>query len=435
MPRKRKSRIYIRNQGAHARYYADFRDYADVGGGKEALIPEGGHSATTDPDVAEVLVAQRLEEFKTKRQNRVIFGITKETDLASYVRRHLIEKKKSRRVTDGWIAENQRFLDDAIAFLEAEGPRDLLSIGVEDVQAWANKLGQAPSNRRDPTDPEGRRKLPLSPGTVRHYLNALSNLYVRAQSEGYAPPGWNPVQAMIDKPVGSASEADWLEVHEAALFLAAARVYKPRRSDLAMPPRRLYALIATYLLTGGRETEVSGLELDDVSFDRRTIVFRTNSWRRLKTKNSRRTVPLWPQLEVVLREYVFGADAPPGRLLFPGVVRKQRRGPQEETMITDVRKALDGIAETCGWGEGDVRTKAFRHTYCAARLQTLDHGAPVSLYTVSREMGHGGDSLVKRVYGHLGEVRHRSEVVEFRIEQHAARKGIRERLAELMTGH
>jgi integrase len=61
----------------------------------------------------------------------------------------------------------------------------------------------------------------------------------------------------------------------------------------------------------------------------------------------------------------------------------------------------------------------FRHTYCAARLQTLDEGAPVSVYTVAKELGHGGDSMVRRVYGHVGRVRHRSDVVEYRVEQHA----------------
>jgi integrase len=30
----------------------------------------------------------------------------------------------------------------------------------------------------------------------------------------------------------------------------------------------------------------------------------------------------------------------------------------------------------------------FRHTYCCARLATLDRGAPVSQDTVAREMGH-----------------------------------------------
>ena len=56
----------------------------------------------------------------------------------------------------------------------------------------------------------------------------------------------------------------------------------------------------------------------------------------------------------------------------------------------------------------------FRHTYCAARLQTLDRGAPVSTYTVARELGHSSEAMVRRVYAHLGQVRHRSEVVEYR---------------------
>jgi hypothetical protein len=38
-------------------------------------------------------------------------------------------------------------------------------------------------------------------------------------------------------------------------------------------------------------------------------------------------------------------------------------------------------------------------------------------------MGHGGDSMVRREYGHLGQVRHRAEVVEYRIEQHIAKFG------------
>ena len=50
---------------------------------------------------------------------------------------------------------------------------------------------------------------------------------------------------------------------------------------------------------------------------------------------------------------------------------------------------------------------------------------------VARELGHGGDSLIKRVYGHLGTVRHRAEMVEFRIEQHRDRDGIRDRLRGL----
>ena len=87
------------------------------------------------------------------------------------------------------------------------------------------------------------------------------------------------------------------------------------------------------------------------------------------------------------------------------------------------------MAGRCGWDKGEIRSKMFRHTYCSARLQTLDGGAPVSEFTVGRELGHGGTSMVKKVYGHLGQVRHRSEVVEFRLEQH--REALGDRLTAL----
>ena len=51
------------------------------------------------------------------------------------------------------------------------------------------------------------------------------------------------------------------------------------------------------------------------------------------------------------------------------------------------------------------------------------------LKEVAREMGHGGDSLVRWIYGHLGDVRHRSEHVEYRVEQHAAK--LEDRLRKL----
>ena len=94
---------------------------------------------------------------------------------------------------------------------------------------------------------------------------------------------------------------------------------------------------------------------------------------------------------------------------------------------------LSGIVENTGiWKAREIHPYIFRHTYCAARLQTLDGGALVSAYTVGKEMGHGGDALVRRVYGHLGTVRHRSAWVEFRVEQH--RITLRKHIARLNWG-
>ena len=152
--------------------------------------------------------------------------------------------------------------------------------------------------------------------------------------------------------------------------------------------------------------------MDDVSFDRQTITVRPNPFGRLKTRTSWRVVPLAPQLAEILRAYVFGPRLDRGRLIFPSFLSG------EERMLVDVRKLVDRIATRAGWKKGELTTRVFRHTWTAARLQTLDHGAPVSVYTVNRELGHGSEEMVRRVYAHLGAVRHRSEVVEFRIEQH-----------------
>lgn len=410
--RKPKSRVYWRYQGTNGRAYGDFRDFSDVGGGREALIPRGALLATTDPVIAQTLASDRLAELQERRRNKTLLGVEQQASLAEFAAHHLVQKKKAGRVTDRHLADTEQRLRVALEFFG--GGRDLCSISVQDVQRWVDVLAGR----------SGFRGESVSGGTIRHYLNALSNLYRRAQSEGYVQPGYNPVAALLEKPTGKRSEARWLEVHEAALLLEVARTYQPPVDQLAFP--HVYPLLATFLLTGGRRSEVLGLEVEDVSLDRKTVTFRPNTWRRLKTRTSHRSVPLWPQLEEILREYMFGGPSPlVSGLLFPS----ERLG--SPAVIQDTRKMLDAIAARAQCAPGSIRTKMFRHTYCAARLQTLDRGAPVSAWTVAREMGHGGRSLVDRVYGHLGEVRHRSNGVEFRVEQHQERLG--ERLALLKS--
>ena len=172
-----------------------------------------------------------------------------------------------------------------------------------------------------------------------------------------------------------------------------------------------------------------GLEVDDVSFQKQTITFRPNEWRRLKTLTSHRSVRLWPQLEAILRLYFADREREGGlrHLLFPSPVLRS------EALIVDFRKTLDAVAMRAGWNKGEIRSKMFRHTYCSARLQTLDGGAPVSPFTVGKELGHGGTSMVQRVYSHLGKVRHRSDVVEYRIEQHREALGDRLKALKKLT--
>lgn len=126
------------------------------------------------------------------------------------------------------------------AALEFFGDRELHTIDVVAVQEYAAHLTTLRSRGK-----------PLGPGSRRKYLNSLSNLFRRAAAEGYMSPGFNPVSALMDKPQDCQSEARWLEVHEAALFLEASRLYQPDRVD-GIPPEMLHAIVATYLLTGGK---------------------------------------------------------------------------------------------------------------------------------------------------------------------------------------
>ena len=423
-PGKRKGRIYWRHQGGSRRAWFDGRDYRDVGGRREPLIVPGEHFATTDSDVANLLAAARLDALEAARRRRAFAGgRSAETTLAAFARTHLIAKKRAGKVTDHWIAATEGFLHRAVGFFGAE--RELDSVRPSDVRAYVEHLSVLPA-RKDRRKPRRRKGLApqvvatMTPYTIRAHLFALSNLYRRAQESEVVPVGYNPVAVLMDKPQIVRTEARWLEVHQAALLLESAHTLPAVRTPAgdAIGAALAHPLVATFLLTGGRLAEVLGLELDDVSFDRKTITYRPNAWRRLKTQGSWRVVTLWPQLESILRAWVFGPRLERGgRLLFPSFAGG------EERMLVETRKLLDRIAGRVGWKPGEIRHRIFRHTYCAARLQTLDRGAPVSLYTVSRELGHGSEEMVRRVYSHLGTVRHRAEAVEYRVEQHYQRLG------------
>ncbi|MDE3001983.1 MAG: tyrosine-type recombinase/integrase [Gemmatimonadota bacterium] len=396
-------RIYWRN----GRAYGDFRPYADVGGGREALAEPGKRWGTQNPEAALLLFEARLQELREERMHCLGAPRQLRTTLGKLASHHLVMKAKAGRTSDSHMFDLESRLRAAIAYFGED--RDPRSIVPNDVREWSDHLAAG-----------GTRK----PGTVRHYLNALSGLYGRAQEGLFVAPNYNPVSALQEKPTGRwKGEAKFFEVHEAALLLEGARVLQIQARTNAT--KGLYPLIATFLLTGGRFAEVAGLTVDDISFDRRLVRFRPNEHRGLKTPTSVRAVPLWPQLRDILQVWIFGEDTShTSGLLFPS-----ERG----AMIRDLRKSLDRLGELCGLDPGKVRTRRFRHTYCSARLQTVQRivrpGADpdshdswdyveVSRFQVQKEMGHGGAQLVDRIYGHAQQNPHRSESVEYRVDQH-----------------
>lgn len=116
-PRRRNSRVYWREQGGARRAYFDGRDFREVGGKLEPLIAPGERFATTDPDVATQLAAERLAELETARRNRAFHGgRAVETQLGAFARLHLIAKKKSGKFTDTWLSSSQLYLERAVSY-------------------------------------------------------------------------------------------------------------------------------------------------------------------------------------------------------------------------------------------------------------------------------------------------------------------------------
>lgn len=359
-------KLYNRNQGGNLRYYADLRD---IGGGQVALKPPGSSRATTDEIEAHKLLARKIEEIQGK------VSASGSARLKPFVDGFI--QQNPGEVTEQWLHDTERRLLKAIEYFGAD--RDLVSIEPKDIREWLNKELSHLAN-----------------GTQRHYVHALSGLYRYAQELGVVPVGYNPVGGLYRKPsiVAKRQRTDeFFEIDEAARFLDAARML-----DLH------HELIATYLLTGGRRNEVLGLLASDIDFENNLVRIQPNEHRRLKRVWSERAVPLWPQLEEILRPYVDGLGQSEDGLLFPS---------QTGEIITDMRKPL-GIIAAEARTERPRLTK-FRHTYATARLQTTDGGKQISLWTVAKELGHKNVSRVEDTYGHPSHYRPRGEVVEYRV--------------------
>src|SRR5712692_6562247 len=96
-------KIYWRDRGGTRRAYADLREYADVGGKREALVAPEEKLATSDPATAQELLARRIKELDGLRRGRVLHGLAGQATLEAFASVHLEAKAKSAKVTDAWL--------------------------------------------------------------------------------------------------------------------------------------------------------------------------------------------------------------------------------------------------------------------------------------------------------------------------------------------
>lgn len=366
------------------RLYGDFRPYADVGGGQEALKPEGERYATKDYRVAKALAKERLRELKRLRHHGHGGSDVDLRLLGNFIDHHLVCEAETGVAAKQLRQVEQRLNVAAEFFGEGVFVR---SVSTGSIHKYIGSLRE-----RRPwhgTDREGEGTLEAE--TILKYLADLSKLFRRARAEGIIPSTHRPFDDLMDKPIKGHKEAEWLSGSTAALLLEAARLYRPKRPELAVPCA--YTIVATLLLTGMRPAEGLGLRIEDIDFERKLIKVRRNQHRRLKNKKAKRLVPLWPQLEVILRAYLEQRGKPTTGVLFPSPKAPHRP-------VRHIKRLIHELASRIEYG-GKLTPKVFRHTYCTARLQTTDGGAPVTIFKVARELGHSSTKMVEEIYGHV----------------------------------
>lgn len=141
-----------------------------------------------------------------------------------------------------------------------------------------------------------------------------------------------------------------------------------------------------------------------MDFENNEVHFVHNGRRRLKKEFHVRTIPLWPQLKPILQAHIKKHGLRRGDLIFPA---------ENGGMLQDARGSLDAALALGEVDPTNVNFHSFRHTYATVRLQTLDHGAPVTMFTVARELGHQGVGELEKRYGHILKRPTRSEGVEY----------------------
>ena len=395
-------RLYVK--GGSGRYYMDARDLV---GRRIALVPDGERFATKDPDVAFRMAAKWIADLGKEAESGTATGDDAAEAHAAgpkivlfdgYARRYLSNRVKVEKLASSTAKRYNQSLRIFRRFLQETG---LDNIPLAEINTTL--INDFLAYRADMPGIRAGEKLSIQ--SIRNDVYALSGMLEYAYAEEVIQD--NPVRR-VRLPRQDGEEATFLEIEEGAALLETAAWFDLHPSPAGC--RFLEPLIGTMLIEGTRWNETVGLLMDDIDLDRGVVRIRDNDSRELKTRASRRTIPLWPQYREIIVPHLRARraaddDCP---LVFPSHVTG---GP-----LTDIRGGLKTLTEAAGIKK-HVTPHVLRHTYGSVRIQTLDRGEPVALFTVARELGHSGVQLLEERYGHLLINRRRLPYVEYRSEE------------------
>ncbi len=216
----------------------------------------------------------------------------------------------------------------------------------------------------------------LSPATVNLAYRYLHVLVKQAQAWGVMDS--NPCTSIVLPRIPGTELS----------FLAPSDIHRLLEAS-PEPERTLFALLA---FSGLRLGEALALQWKNVDLEHGALfVEKTYSYHGgihdPKTKASRRAVPMFPDLALMLHEHMERQeDASPDQLLF-----SKGAGPMDPSNIRKVfGQALKGA------GLERVTPHSLRHTYASAML-----AAGASVKALQRALGHASATMTLNVYSHM----------------------------------
>lgn len=257
---------------------------------------------------------------------------------------------------------------------------------------WGRALGHLPldaiTRDRVRAAQNALSKRGLAPKTIANSRGLLSAALDEALIDGLIER--NPCRG-VKLPRGSATD-DEVEEMVCLDYDEFSRLY-------AQIPEHRRTLVLTLVGTGARWGEVTALRVGDVDLKTATIRI-TRAWKRLpggikigspKTRRSRRTVKLPPELVDALRPLVAGR--PREELLFTnGGGRRDNR----PITIGTFRKRVWNPAVTAAKLQRRPRIHDLRHTHASWLI-----AKGVGLTVIQRRLGHESIKTTSDTYGHL----------------------------------
>lgn len=262
-------------------------------------------------------------------------------------------------------------------------------VTIRDINEWRRQL----ENGRPWISKDDKGLKPVSVRNAMLHLAAAYNWAIKEELVPRSPVTLPPATdelAVEDLPTAEEIQAVIKCVREGGAVYETQSANRRRRKVVQGPHPVLADMMELVALTGLRASEVGGLVVADVDLERMVIHVRKQISRDgskrvvLKTVRSRRTIPLAPELEPLLRRYVTGRDQAEWVFTTP------RGTPYRGNRIAEIiRYAARHV------GASRVHMHSLRHFFASG---LLTEGVPVQ--DVAAVMGHSVEVLLQ-TYTHV----------------------------------